>query len=1794
MSNKYFVTIDSQFRDDEQWPLETDFAVSFREKPQDGIYPSGVPLDSQSFMPRFTIDRDYFGNFLKVKNGSIINYIYNSSAGSNYFYGFIEPNQSPAEFSIIFTYYDQSPNPPKISLLGNFSRFPYFASTAFELNYMIWYQPDNMDETQSVNIFIQNSQIYFVFDTKSTSGKILRKTVNSNEVSTIFNISTQHTRRYILVFGFNFDGYPISYSTHDWGYHAIYSNYDLLPTQNNGKTIVLSDLAQNIYITANVNPYTLPESIYTTPYWWSTSIQNIANSKLISHNNNEYLICLMHDSNTIENTTRDIIRVYNASTMDILLDFDLVGYSASTCMNIAKSGEGIDDKIYISISADKMHLYYMQIFPGNLIEINQLPDLEVPSFIPCIASDLIYLTNGSFTGLYLAVVGQSTIGCYTYDPQTQTYTQLQQTSKNNCTTAQIFTCGQNRPWAIFTSTNYSQNGYENYYVNPLAQFEILFIITNIYTASICKQTFSQTINVNENFLGLIYDEYVDIWKLTYNIDVDITGLTFRTKTLTNSTNIIPLRRNFNGIDQLLLLGTNINTGIVSIFSNTLTSIQGSINLIGESFNVNSNVMFNSGFYNIFGINVTNDNKILIQATNLYEINTEEYVSKFVIKPSFLNETAIESQHIYKVSENLTQTSSCQAIVSYYDDSQKDINGVIALYNIFLDQDGLKIYDCSNINSVYLLVTFINISFDQRSATDIQLIVKDDIFYVVILYGSNYDCSVWYFARDVLTTAQSSGGNYISEEITYIGNLENGFANPNYQNYIGTMKTNSDLYIIYMNNSQYYDTIRQSFEVGLVIRVYKIENLELVHISNTELFESGIKDFISTSNIIPIYYFNYEQTIIYFHASDTYQNTDRLYVYNFIANTFLNNSNILTPNDIDSYLKKVTLAYSINSITNQYLLFIRPQPISLTNSQDQFNRFIYTCNITNPYNAFKYSVRIPHFNEKGNYSISSQFCDITQKLYLSFNNSPSTSNQNQDDILIYDITNINNYFILTSPPLAVTNASPNDTYVLKVYLVKFESFVFINALTYLFNNIVTYDVTDPSFTSLWSNDIIENLQFNPNFKYFTNLQGIGLSFTHKIQNDGKPLWLNYIGGDSNIIFSENVNSSDINISESNLYLYQTVTWNNKISLYSSFNNLTGAQWSIFNTGKSNVAVLKCNTDTGEFLYSVPIIGTDIDITNSIISDSYDNLYLDLTFKSPNLLVYNPTNQDIGTDQNPLTNALANIPNTSVTSVALISLKEDGLYRWNSKIESKITNLETFSLGVSINPSGENISIIGYSNSYWIEFDTKQQTYIDISQFNFNKPDQYVVWSSLYNSTGTYLASDYIYPFTGAVTIHPIQKCSMDYQIITIPYCYSAIKESSIAAYNRDGTLGTVLNIDSINIPESTVLTYYIEPRIRDSTGKYYSTLNAYSFTGALFEPELFMGTGTNYTNYQVFIKGNQPDSTVTGLNTNFTVRSTQFIPNSQFSASIPDQFIIVLNQTIDTTKIIRYTFEPTLTPNSKYFFSGNMAKSNTTAIIKWTSQTVNEEGNIIMNVFGLDWYGNIVYNDGKTYYIITLINNQITVLTVLSITVDQLTYEFIFTIKGTQLLEQQYFYLSAYNVNATYTLQFYPGSINSSQTYTIELQSLIIPNRPIKTSFLTGVRDLNDFRYIFLEVYNTNEEGIADSQIVNNVYSNDPNRSTKAIFEIPISGVYTQGESNFMILSAGTQPLIRFRPDGSNIRITLKDPYGNVILFDNTTYKTNDTQISADPNVINELITGYNVVDSRLMNMSCSFIFTKLK
>jgi hypothetical protein len=314
------------------------------------------------------------------------------------------------------------------------------------------------------------------------------------------------------------------------------------------------------------------------------------------------------------------------------------------------------------------------------------------------------------------------------------------------------------------------------------------------------------------------------------------------------------------------------------------------------------------------------------------------------------------------------------------------------------------------------------------------------------------------------------------------------------------------------------------------------------------------------------------------------------------------------------------------------------------------------------------------------------------------------------------------------------------------------------------------------------------------------------------------------------------------------------------------------------------------------------------------------------------------------------------------------------------------------------------------------------------------------------------------------------------------------------------------------------------------------------------------------NYNLYMG---PSADTTYLNKNYSIRDNIIYSTGDYR--------FILNSKIDTSKIDRTITSSIngITGTNEYQIC-SLSSSPLTTIFEYT---VTDTTHITtVNLSGLD--------TSKQYYITVPTGGNIYSYNVLGITTNA-NGDYVFQVDDVNQFSfySPYLYLTPFNQNIYYNLQFYPASLGFPIYYTIQLNSLVLPNRPLRQSPENYVRTLPDLQYIYVAIYSVDDSDIPDNEIVNIVFDNNPNRDRIEIFQL--NTINSGDTSNYVTYTSTQAPKVKFNSQFTNLRIKIFDVYGNVLLFDNTPYKATDS-----------IFTG-GVVPPQYMNISIQFTLKKI-
>jgi hypothetical protein len=333
------------------------------------------------------------------------------------------------------------------------------------------------------------------------------------------------------------------------------------------------------------------------------------------------------------------------------------------------------------------------------------------------------------------------------------------------------------------------------------------------------------------------------------------------------------------------------------------------------------------------------------------------------------------------------------------------------------------------------------------------------------------------------------------------------------------------------------------------------------------------------------------------------------------------------------------------------------------------------------------------------------------------------------------------------------------------------------------------------------------------------------------------------------------------------------------------------------------------------------------------------------------------------------------------------------------------------------------------------------------------------------------------------------------------------------------------------------------------------------------------TGTergSLSNAYIYIMGSG-----TTLNQNFLIRDNYYDP-------LTNEYTIILQQTIDVNKLTRRFWQINNDYNSQFFYNSDICKTALTSIVSYTP--------INSTTIKLDYISSPVSNANSYYVIQYTSTGSENIIQISNVYQDKYFNTYISLTGGSLEGSGSYILVSGYNKSALYNLQFTPASIYTSVTYTAQLTSLCIPNRAISPSNIPGIRYLNDYPYIFLQLFNCKDDGLPDPTVINTIFTNNPNGPPNgvegpifpddSIFQINMDGAIG-GDNNFSYFSSSVVPRVKFNPGWYNIRFRLLDPYGNVITFDNSPTKPSDS------------VFGSGIVAESLIRLTANIVLTKI-
>ena len=1835
----YYVTVDSEYRDYEKYPIPTDFSVKFKNT-NTGLNLLGLPYGptgtspSELFFTPLQIDPDYFSSNFRVKNGEILNL---KKLPDNTFIlcGLISPLPGVQEFEI----YNDTTSFVVLNGLtfgGVFLCNISFVNGQFGFNWIIYSQSPSANETNRSTFELdENNNIYFLFDFTTYFDLKIKSSTNSAVIYGINN-PTPTKNSCLASFAFTLSGDTYYVDGHSWGYHIISSNDDIKSTKDNGRFNVLLDNALNIYVSGNTNPYD-PTLIQTTMPYQAGANNNFnldtgggaatygphANTfQVIEWNGNKYFIGLEKISGGYYSTMWTITE----NGLNLLHD-DIQNPGGEFINYNSKWLYVVGNTAYFVLS--------QKVDPGSRWWLNSIdlttgiPQYNIP-FTGVFIPTNIYTGLGACVTAYYENAGNRYIYVFQmYAPSAADFQlrfQVWRIDLNNI--AGGFSFQLTTSLSGYTYANPSQTVGFLKYPHIYIEGETVwltntndFAFTDVWRFAIDPMTFNIaetdhngiSLNINKDqFLNYQIKQGSKYYLIIPSVKGQETCLILD---ITNPSNMQKVSF-LNNVDNNVYLYENggrqyiVNTkGVVydvtniinplllsSAYPNIATSLSPYVfNVVDVNNNpilVGSQIL-NSTTWNLFTVPFLNKN-VVITSTQ-YNQNLQNYLTNpLAARMDVINllnfpymamvENNTRNLKVYNISniQNPVLTSNITNVFDSNNDPNNFRNTVnltfrnlklmehiitgnsstdnIYIFLIFnVSQNyyllGIKLdIEFNFIESKYTLLGIANNSFSSNltglpSQIDFDIFIssitpfiKDNKIYCVVQYiGNNF----WYSRNRTFSIYE-----YTSPSITLTSTISNLFSSlPNSDSANNWWQTGGRIYQ-YLDGSLYFFAYLTRNDRGFSGEAeYYLLPINLDDVQNP---------IEKTGNAL---------FQIFGGAMYTYASSIQKYPDNTIQLIGVAQGSVAGETRIYNITNPLNITFIETSTTNAGAPLRTGFPLRSLRGQSQGgfpDQGMWLGDNIYPITFYQNSVT-----------------GIINVLYA-FNTTRTPTGQNY--LGYRNINDINNI----TPNLGYISLQPTGS---RIQYIKIANF---NQRSYAVILLTTGDYYNMTSSSVYMVDI-SNLEYAFNFssgtpipvsQTYSPLYGCGLGFINKLDNEGISQWINYVGANNGTggsgPFGSNVNISNIDIDPSLSYIYVAGGWQNKIETYNSSLQKRNLVTSNFNNSYNGFIAKVDLTTNGDIEWLLPSFGSsDITFQRLQYINSKNLVSFVCSYNTPIMQLFDIQTSGTGPYTNPITSQL-NLANTSNASSALIVLTPSGKLSYSSRLYSDIglRSINLFDLAVDENtPTDRSIKVVGLSNTEELKCIDSTGLNVQITYSKIDPLNQVYLVIYSYDLDGIYQHSDKVeFPIGMEVSVQDIKSFSLNNRVVTFPNVKTTLSNNDIYVYNKDGTLATIIDDIIPNVINSIIIQYYYDPT--------YVDVNNISYTKIVLQ-DSFNFTPESLINYNLFIQGDLFDSytspitqiaQITPLNKNFSIRHN-FIENGKD--------VLILNQIIPDGQLVRRNL-----PSNDEYWAGNISPSELPGIIAYNKDQMPTTSLQITNLYGL-----LSIDTTKTWYLVFYnSSNEIKKVLVNSITFVNGLYTFNISNAADLLYSSSpdvyvgpYLYLTTINENSVYTLDFSPGTIYQKVYYFLQLNSLIIPNRRISTSFLPGTRSINDFRSIYLEVYNEDDNGNFDTSVVNNYFTNNQNfvsqnQRSKTLFEIPISGVFPTSDTNYVVLSGSNVPILVITPGYYNLHLRLVDSYNRIILFDPTPIDGKDSDI---------IFTG-STVDNRLIQITANFTFTLRK
>jgi hypothetical protein len=1715
----YIVQIDSNYRDTNQYVNSSDFAVSFQlNSSPDYNNIQGNPISPSGYFLNSSIDPDFDNTNLQLSNGYMVNYQQVDS--SIYLSGFAL-SSGPSDFTITYS------STTLISLTGINVDSPFISKFSLQTN-------------GSLNF----EWITYALGQSSISGPMGSNLLPYHSDNSKFKITDAGGIYWGI--GFNYDYINIYTTTPSSSSQLLYSISGSYKYQGNQSICIIA-------LDKDADPYI----INNIPFGY-----HILNGEynLEAYNDSNFDLILDPAQNIIvSGNTNQFIPAFAYYTSTGTVDYDI----------------GFSNFFIYSSGSTQYYLYannpiYTTGASGNLIimttyDTNNLYDYNLSYQIPFVTSDPLNPYYGSLTGT-ISNSFFTQIICYTgtTGPNNQIY-QISTPSHPN----QLF----DRPFE-----------------------KILNIAVTIYTIDILSGTVN-LIATSQNarfgyFYVLVYDNYIYLGAYDYKtppgifwiykFDPNLNSFSYYSlpipsiKDPTNFTNVVT---GYITNNKLYFIVQSSNIFIQTIIEFDPISL---LITVANSQPTRSYLMIQpTQTYNVFGRLIFVNSQNIGNPTIIYDV-TDPYIPIVIYT---VEDTAFLSSFVFSNTVNL--------ITDYY---------MILSYNP--DDKGYVIYNITDLNNIYLINgIYGNELFGYSIQNGPSPILGIDP------KGYLYGFGVGVYANEPITTYRIKSfiqPNNIYSSHYYFNNKNiiplNTLSSNTVYTSINIANINTHIFANISNITIYTSNLIKSNFI-LSINYPSIQTASPIFISS---LKSGSYYYCAISFKARVYLYSYynnawilistllpSPTNQIFNAQLYSENLVVTEITGLVRKYLISGTTVTLISSVNPWSSVVTVVISLvvyypNS--NEYIIHIEvkyPIPYSIV---IYLNTFTYVQTIilsalfatfpqTNISMSYGYYNNTVVYFASGSYSGLFQYSSSTPTTFerLSFGryqfywtySVPQITTVVINDInsrvylftpsyygtiRILDITDFNNMFQVTQD-FNILNSIPFDTTTVPLQMIPIiqNGRIFISVL-YKNNEWVIYEISNITNAITYINPVLQTTEY-------TNIQCYAGGFVHKIAYNGTPSWLDISGSILNENFGTNTYIKNICF-DPNFNIYVIGSWSSRLSLFQTVGNYVG-NYPVNNfdstTSDKSSFIAKINSDKGNWIWGEVIVGNADIILNQAIYNS--DLIVVSSFDSQNIFIYEPQYSVNNTGTYIFSPDLGNpqtyLFNSNYNSSAILFINSDGLFLEKSLIySSTVIESNTYITSITLDSITQDIIIGGISNTSELICKDITSTTSQILYTNITNSNQYATVIYKFSSTGTYVSS--VFQLNSINSINSIsQIISYSQYNQTISLNNSQLNNiglSTISSYNKDGTLAQTLNFN--NAEAIALCSVYKSNSIYlDSNLLPYSRVFIYDYTG----PQ------TSLIGYNLFLLG-----TGIVLNKNFNIRGNSYDENGNL--------IIILNQVINVNLMDR---KINTIPNT--YIKSNISQSPLAGIGYYISHTGN---NLLLE----NIYGNIPINTSSQYYLsfpqlstgssTDIYSSIVPILnwTKISGGSYNISVQNINDLLVDGNLYGPYIYICEKNYSAYYTLQWYPGSRLYSQQYNVGLYSLTIPNRPLITSRFEGLNTIDVLPYFYLVMYNADENDNFKLGTINSVYDNNVNSPNFALFQIQTS-LGSMGV-NYITYSSLSTPKISFNPYFYKLHLRLIDDRGNLIIFDNTPYKSTDS-----------LYIGGVVPDS-FMNVSCNFIFKK--